>query len=107
MRRKAGGRARRDRVLVIFWILSSMQLASVLQDMDQTADTIVTTGGAMTGLTAIRDNLGIHATSLTLREQRSAMLASTIAHAATPGYMARDLVCAPVSAEKSDAGFLR
>jgi len=84
-----------------------MQLASVLQDMDQTADTIVTTGGAMTGLTAIRDNLGIHATSLTLREQRSAMLASNIAHAATPGYKARDIDFASVLAAQSGEGVMR
>jgi len=84
-----------------------MQLASVLQDMDQTADTIVSKGGAMTGLTAIRDNLGIHATSLTLREQRSAMLASNIAHAATPGYKARDIDFASVLAAQAGQGGMR
>ena len=34
---------------------------------------------------------GIHATALTLRAQRMAMLASNIANAATPNYKARDL----------------
>jgi flagellar basal-body rod protein FlgB len=75
--------------------------------MDQTADGIVMTGGAMTGLTAIRDNLGIHATSLTLRETRSAMLASNIAHAATPGYKARDIDFASVLATQAGEGGMR
>jgi flagellar basal-body rod protein FlgB len=34
---------------------------------------------------------GIHATALSLRSQRMAMLASNIANAATPGYKARDI----------------
>ena len=34
---------------------------------------------------------GIHATALSLRQQRMAMLASNIANAATPNYKARDI----------------
>ncbi len=38
------------------------------------------------------DNIfGIHATALSLRNQRMGMLASNIANAATPNYKARDL----------------
>jgi len=40
---------------------------------------------------AIREHLNLHATALTLREQRNEMLASNIANAATPGYKARDI----------------
>lgn len=61
----------------------------------------------MTGLTAIRDNLGVHATSLTLREQRSAMLASNISHAATPGYKARDIDFASALAAQTGQGPMR
>lgn len=42
-------------------------------------------------MTSIRDGLGIHANALTLREQRSNILASNIANAATPGFKARDM----------------
>ena len=34
---------------------------------------------------------GVHATALSLRSQRMAMLASNIANASTPGYKARDI----------------
>ena len=37
------------------------------------------------------DIFGIHATALQLRSQRTAMLASNIANAATPNYKARDI----------------
>lgn len=39
----------------------------------------------------LRDHLGIHAEALKLGERRSALLASNIAQAATPGYKARDI----------------
>lgn len=42
-------------------------------------------------MSTIRDHLGVHAQALMLREQRGGVLASNIAHAATPGYKARDL----------------
>ena len=38
-----------------------------------------------------RDHLSLFSTSLSLREQRGAMLASNIANAATPGFKARDM----------------
>lgn len=41
-------------------------------------------------MTSIRDHLGVHAQALMLREQRTEVLASNIANAATPGYKARD-----------------
>ena len=54
---------------------------------------------------------GIHATALSLRQQRMAMLASNIANAATPNYKARDLdfAAALASAEQgqSPEGALR
>lgn len=39
----------------------------------------------------IRDHLGSHATSLTLRASRNDILASNIANAATPNFKARDM----------------
>ncbi|MCI5087343.1 MAG: flagellar basal body rod protein FlgB [Rhodovulum sp.] len=42
-------------------------------------------------MTSIRDHLGVHASALQLREQRTEILASNIANAATPGFKARDL----------------
>jgi flagellar basal-body rod protein FlgB len=54
---------------------------------------------------------GIHATALSLRQQRMAVLASNIANAATPNYKARDLdfAAALASAEQgqSPEGALR
>lgn len=41
--------------------------------------------------TVLRDQLGLHASALQLGERRAAILASNIAHAATPGYKARDI----------------
>lgn len=42
-------------------------------------------------VTAFRDTLGVHADALVLREQRSAVLTSNIANAATPNFKARDI----------------
>ncbi len=39
----------------------------------------------------IKDHLGAHATSLSLRASRNDILASNIANAATPNYKARDI----------------
>lgn len=39
----------------------------------------------------IKDHLGAHATSLTLRASRNDILASNIANAATPNFKARDM----------------
>lgn len=39
---------------------------------------------------SIREHLSLHATALSLREQRNGLLASNIANAATPHYKARD-----------------
>ncbi|MGY6697209.1 MAG: flagellar basal body rod protein FlgB [Roseinatronobacter sp.] len=41
--------------------------------------------------TVLRDHLNIHAEALKIGERRGAILASNIAHAATPGYKARDI----------------
>jgi flagellar basal-body rod protein FlgB len=48
---------------------------------------------------------GIHATALSLRQQRMAVLASNIANAATPNYKARDLdfAAALASAEQGQS----
>lgn len=42
-------------------------------------------------VTTFRDSLGVHANALSLREQRSAVLTSNIANAATPHFKARDV----------------
>lgn len=48
--------------------------------------------------------LGIHEQALTLRNQRTALLADNIANASTPGYKARDLDFRQVLAEASGSG---
>lgn len=48
--------------------------------------------------------LGIHEQALTLRNQRTALLADNIANASTPGYKARDLDFRQVLAEASGGG---
>lgn len=48
--------------------------------------------------------LGIHEQALTLRNQRTALLADNIANASTPGYKARDLDFRQVLAEASNGG---
>ena len=45
--------------------------------------------------------LGIHEQALTLRNQRTALLADNIANASTPGYKARDLDFRQILAEAS------
>lgn len=40
--------------------------------------------------TGFRETIGLHAQALVLRERRNAVLASNIANAATPNYLARD-----------------
>lgn len=49
---------------------------------------------------------GIHATALSLRQQRMSMIASNIANAATPNYKARDLDFSQALdlAERGEAG---
>jgi flagellar basal-body rod protein FlgB len=54
--------------------------------------------------TTIRDHLGLHADALKLGERRGALLASNIAHAATPGYKARDIDFASTLAQQVGAG---
>ena len=54
--------------------------------------------------TTIRDHLGLHADALKLGERRGALLASNIAHAATPGYKARDIDFASVLAQRAGYG---
>lgn len=54
-----------------------------------------------------RDHLSLHATALTLREKRGAMLASNIANAATPGFKARDVDFQAVLAAELDNGPLQ
>jgi flagellar basal-body rod protein FlgB len=51
-----------------------------------------------------RDHLSLFATSLSLREQRGAMLASNIANAATPGFKARDMDFQSVLAAQTGTG---
>lgn len=51
-----------------------------------------------------RDHLSLFSTSLSLREQRGAMLASNIANAATPGFKARDMDFQSVLASEVGAG---
>jgi len=51
-----------------------------------------------------RAHLSLFATSLSLREQRGAMLASNIANAATPGFKARDMDFQSVLAAQTGAG---
>lgn len=42
-------------------------------------------------ISAFRDQLGVHANALVLRERRSEILTSNIANAATPHFKARDI----------------
>ena len=42
-------------------------------------------------MSLLQNPLGIHATALKLREQRTSVLASNIANADTPNYKARDI----------------
>jgi flagellar basal-body rod protein FlgB len=55
--------------------------------------------------------LGVHEQALTLRTQRTSMLASNISNADTPGYKARDMDFASVLAQttsgRSDMGMLQ
>lgn len=51
-----------------------------------------------------RDHLSLFSTSLSLREQRGAMLASNIANAATPGFKARDMDFQSVLAAQTGSG---
>lgn len=51
-----------------------------------------------------RAHLNLFATSLSLREQRGAMLASNIANAATPGFKARDMDFQSVLAAQTGSG---
>lgn len=55
-------------------------------------------------MSTIRDHLGVHAQALVLRERRGGVLASNIAHAATPGYKARDLDFAATLAAQTGRG---
>ncbi len=48
--------------------------------------------------------LGMHEQALTLRSQRTALLANNIANANTPGYKARDMDFSALLAEDSGAG---
>lgn len=48
--------------------------------------------------------LGVHATALTLRSQRSEVLAANLANADTPGYRARDLDFKSALAQAGGAG---
>ena len=48
--------------------------------------------------------LGMHEQALTLRSQRTALLANNIANANTPGYKARDMDFSALLAEASGAG---
>ena len=56
--------------------------------------------------TVLRDHLGLHADALMLRERRGALLASNIAHAATPGYKARDIDFQAELARRTGTGAL-
>ena len=58
-------------------------------------------------MSAIREHLGIHADALILRERRGAILTSNIAHAATPGYKARDFDFGAALAAQTGGGELR
>jgi len=51
-----------------------------------------------------RDHLSVFSTSLSLNEQRGAMLASNIANAATPGFKARDMDFQSVLAAQTGSG---
>ena len=58
-------------------------------------------------MNALKDHLGVHTAALTLREARGGMLAANIAHAATPGYKARDMDFGAALASEMGAGPLR
>ncbi len=58
-------------------------------------------------MTSIREHLGVHAEALALRERRNGILASNIAHAATPGYKARDINFDQALAVHTGGGALR
>lgn len=55
-------------------------------------------------ITSMREELGLHADALMLRERRGAVLASNIANAATPHFKARDFDFATELARATGAG---
>ena len=58
-------------------------------------------------MTDLKDHLALHAAALRVREVRGGVLAANIAHAATPGYKARDLDFSSALTSELGAGGLR